>query len=466
MDKREMLSLKDAYDLDKKSADRLYCDHVNPALFTIYKILGLAEMDIVSAEGVEIHLRDGRKILDFTSAIGVLGLGHNHPRIIAAEKFCHDHKIIDAIKVAPNKLQAALAYNLSCLLPGPLDVAFFTVSGAEAVEAALKLAEKVQGPSKRKIVAMSGAYHGKTHGTLAITRSENFGEGFLYGIPAENVIEIPFGDLGALKQTLQHSKNEIIAVIVEPVQGQNVQCAPKGFLKALTEVCRASNVISIFDEVKVGMGRTGTFCAFMEDDTVPDIVTISKCLGGGKRAIGAMVTSKHLFKKAYGKKKNAATHTTTFGGLGESCAVAIEALNIVGDPEFLSGVQSKGHYLRAQLEALKDKYPTQIRSIQGRGLFLGVEFDFGPLLNRNSKMPRIPFLKSFEVILIGGIIRELYRKHNILCHFSASDPSILHVMPPLIVTQEQMDQFLVALEKVLRDGFFAMGRRFVWGNLF
>lgn len=460
---KQMLSLEDAYNLDKKSADKLYRNHVNPALFAIYKILGLAEMDIVSAEGCEILLRDGRKILDFTSAIGVLGLGHNHPRIIAAERFCHDHKVIDAMKVAPSKLQAALAYNLSCLLPKPLEVAFFTVSGAEAVEAALKLAEKAQGPSKRKFITMSDSYHGKTHGTLAITKSENFGEGFLYGIPQENVIELPFGDLESLKATLKNS-NDIIAVIIEPVQGQNVKCAPKGFLKTLTEVCRAAGVISIFDEVKVGMGRMGTFCAFMEDDTVPDIVTISKCLGGGKRAIGAMVTSQRLFKKAYGKKKNAATHTTTFGGLGESCAVAIEALNIVGKPEFLEQVQSKGNYLRNCLEDLKNKYPAQIQSIQGRGLFLGVEFDFGPLL-RDTKSHRIPFLKSFEVILIGGIIRELYRKHNILCHFSASDPSILHVMPPLIVTKEQMDKFVVALENVLRDGFLAMGRRFVWRNL-
>ena len=194
----QLLSLKDAIALDTKEANRLYEKHLNPGLLEIYKILGLSEMDIESAEGVEINLRDGRKILDFSSSIGVLGLGHNHPRIIAAEKICHEKKLIDAIKVAPHKLQAALAYNLCEMLPGPLDYCFLTVSGAEAVEAGMKICERAQGIGKTKFITAIGSFHGKTHGALSVTAGGGFQQGFLMGVPKENVVEVPYGDIDAI----------------------------------------------------------------------------------------------------------------------------------------------------------------------------------------------------------------------------------------------------------------------------
>jgi acetylornithine/succinyldiaminopimelate/putrescine aminotransferase len=465
---QKTFSLAEALDLDKRTADSLFRKHVNAGLFGIYKVLGLAEMDIVGAEGVEIFLRDGRKILDFTSSIGVLSLGHNHPRIIAAERLCQERKILDAIKVAPSKLQAVLAHNLASVLPAPLEVSFFAISGAESVEAAMKLAEKAQGPDHTVFIVASNSYHGKTHGTMGLTRSDNFGEGFLHGVPADHIVEVPYGDIEALKAAVdarsKGKKHDVIGVVVEPMQGQNVALPPKGYLPAVAKLCKERGIVSIFDEVKVGMGRTGTFCAFMAEDVVPDIVTLSKCLGGGKRAIAVTVTTQEIFRRAYGKQKDAGTHTTTFGGLGSSCAVAIEAVNIVADPKFLSEVRRKGDKLRAELERLQAKYPKQIRAVVGRGLFCGVEFNFS-LPGVKPKMPRIPFVKTFEVVLMGSIIRELYRKHGVLSHFSSSDPTILHVMPPLIVTDAQMDQYIAALDATLARGWMGLASRFVQGNL-
>ena len=157
-------SLQESLELKEKDYQRLYRKHINPGLFSIYKILGFSDMDIESAQGLEIRLKSGRTILDFTAGIGVLGLGHNHPQIIEAEKLCHDLSLIDVQKFGINRLQSVLAYNISQLLPDPLDSCFFTVSGAEAIEAGIKLITRVQPAYKSFFITFQDDYHGKTHG--------------------------------------------------------------------------------------------------------------------------------------------------------------------------------------------------------------------------------------------------------------------------------------------------------------
>jgi acetylornithine/succinyldiaminopimelate/putrescine aminotransferase len=455
----QLLSLNDAISLDVREANRLYEKHLNPGLLEIYKILGLSEMDIESAEGVEIHLRDGRKILDFSSSIGVLGLGHNHPRIIAAEKLCHEMKLIDAIKVAPQKLQAALAYNLCEMLPGPLDYCFLTVSGAEAVEAGMKICERAQGIGKTKFITATGSFHGKTHGALAVTSGGGFQQGFLMGVPKENVVEVPYGDVEAITAAIRVNSdkqrgNSIIAILLEAIQGQDISSAPPGYLKEVVEVCREHDILTIYDEVKIGMGRTGTFCAYQIEDVVPDVVTLSKSLGGGKRAVGAMICSEKIFKKAYGQRKDSSLHTTTFGGLGESCAVSIETLNVLVEENLIEGAREKGEYLKTRLQELQEKYPGEIKELLGRGLFQGVRFAF----SRN-------MLGTLDSIMMASMVRELYKRHDIIAHFSGSDPTILHIMPPLIVEKDHLDRFVNALDSILSRGLVWIVGEFLKDNV-
>jgi acetylornithine/succinyldiaminopimelate/putrescine aminotransferase len=304
--------------------------------------------------------------------LGIVGLGHNHPRIIAAERRCHDLKIIDSIKIAPHKLQGALAFNISQYLPEPLNVAFFSVSGSEAVEAALKICERVQGPKgKDKFICMQGAFHGKTHGSLSVTTAARFQNGFMMGIPKENVISVRHGDIGAIEAAIESQRtgngNRVIAVIVEPIRGESCDVPPVGYLTDVARVCRENDVLSIFDEVKVGMGRTGKFCAFQHEDVVPDVTTLAKTLGGGKREIGAMVTSQALFDRAYGSKANCTLHTSGFGGMGESCAVAIETLNILQEEHLIENAGTMGAYMRNGLLELQKKHPKTLLEVRGMG---------------------------------------------------------------------------------------------------
>jgi len=469
--KTSILSLEESIALSTKKFGHYYSKHINPGLFSIYKLLGFSDMDVASASGTEIYLKDGRTILDFSSAIGILGLGHNHPRIIAAERLCHSRQLIDAIKVAPHRLQAALAYNLAELLPDPLQISFFALSGAEAVEGAMKLCEKAQRSEKTKFITTEGSYHGKTHGALSVTKSGSFDDGFLMGIPEQNVITIKYGKLDALEEAIRAgqtagSRNSIIAIILEPIQGQSITVPPKGYLEQVVDICRKNNILVIFDEVKAGIGRTGKFCSFQHEDVVPDVVTLSKALGGGKRAISAFVTTEKLFKKAYGKRKDSALHTTTLGGLGESCAVAIETLNILEDHNLIDAADKKGKYLINRLEALKQKHPRVIREIRGRGLLLGIRFNYDVQSIRKFLSNAIPgVIKTVDSILIASIVSELYGKYHIITHFSNSDLDVLQVMPPLIVSYPQIDTFVEAIDGVLETGFPRLVGNFVASNI-
>lgn len=470
---QKMFNLEEISTIPNNKIVEMYSTHINPALMDIFKLLGFIDLDISHAKGVNIYLKSGKKILDMTSGLGVLALGHNHPVVIEAEKFCHKNNIIDIQKLGPNRLQSVLAHNLSQLLPGDLNVTTLSVSGAEANEAAIKLLTRAKkNKFKKYFIRMEGAYHGKTHGALSLTDSEGFGDSFLIGIPKENIITIPHGDLNAFKSVInEHSysnhENDIIAIFIEPMGGQDLEILPKGFLSEMCRIASNNNIYSVFDEIKVGLGRAGNgkLFYFEKENAIPDVVTLSKALGGGKRAIGAMITSNKLFKSAYGTRDDCALHSSTFSGIGESCAVAIATLNYLSDKSFLKEVSYKSTFLKNELILLQSNYPKYIKSIKGEGLFLGIEFDFGwvskiAMATKNNKISKIT-----NGVGIAAIVRKLFKDYNVLCHFSGSNPCVLHIMPPLIISEIEINQFLKALDGILSKSFESTLLSFISGNM-
>lgn len=467
-----LLSLDQSFDLGMTDANKLYANHLNKYMLQLFDILGLKDMDIKGAQGAEIWLNDGRKLLDFSGGLGVLGLGHNHPRIIEAERKCHEQKIIDCIKIAPHKLQGALCYNLAQFLPDPLKVSFLAVSGAEANEAAMKLSERVQTPKgKRKFLCIQGAYHGKTHGALSLTTATDVQTGFLLGVPKENVVYAKYGDIDALRaaisaETDSQGKNSIIAAITETISGTTCQIPVDGYLTDFVKLCRQSDILSIFDEVKVGMGRSGRFCAFQYENVVPDIVTLAKTLGGGKREVAAMVTSQALFDQAYGNKKDCNLHSSSFSGLGESCAVAIETLNILQDEDLIENAETMGKYLSAGLLGLKTKYPKQVLDVRGRGMFQAIQMNFQQdLISKLVDISNNSLFQTYQTVLICALTRELNDRHNILVHFQPGARDVLHFMPPFVVTKAQIDRLITALDEVLSRGIADTTVHFIAKNI-
>lgn len=468
---RELLTLEQSLALDNGNAMGLYAAHLNRYMLQVFDILGFADMDIESAQGVEIVLRDGRRILDYSGGFGVLGLGHNHPRIIAAERLCHDRKVLDCIKIAPHKLQGALAYNISRFLPKPLNVSFLAVSGAEANEAAMKICERVQTPrGKTKFLCFKGAFHGKSHGSLSLTTAGDVQRGFIMGVPKDNVVFATYGDIASVRDAIARETgqkgNRIIAGIVETICGTSCHMPPPGFLAEFARICRENDILTIFDEVKVGMGRTGKFCAFQHENVVPDVVTLAKSLGGGKRELGAMVTSQTLFDRAYGNKNDCNLHGSSFSGMGETCAVGIETLNVLQEERLIERAAFMGNYLRAGLEKLRDKYPRKIVSLRGQGCFQAIELNFGQQLAEKVMDVRSNSLfVRYETVLIGALARELYERHGILVHFQTGARDLLHLMPPYVVDEDQIDRLLDALDDILGRGITDATVRFVTKNI-
>ena len=463
----KILSFEESLDLPHKQTLSYYRNHVNRGLATAFRILGLNILDIKSAHGCILELANGDKILDLTSGIGILALGHNHKRIIDVERKFQELNIVDTQKFGPNKLQAALAYNLAQILPDDLEVTFFGISGAESVEAAIKMSTMAKGRDGKYFISASEGYHGKTLGALSVTDTENFSDGFLLGLPRENTFKIPFNNTQSYKEVISKlTKEKIIAIIVEPIQGQIVEPAKKKYLEEICEISKKNNITVIFDEIKCGLGRSGSIFSFMEYECVPDIVTTSKALGGGKNAISAMVARKKLFNKAYGSINKSTLHTTTFFGLGEGCATAIETLNIISDKNFLDSVKLKSEKTFKALNKLKDKYPKYIKSIKGKGLFIGIEFDFDNIISSFTfKKIKIPFIKNIKTVLMGSLIREYLHKHKVLLHFTNAQPETLVFLPPLIISDEEIDIFIESTDKVLQKGLINLFAKFIYGNI-
>ncbi|WP_395394191.1 aminotransferase class III-fold pyridoxal phosphate-dependent enzyme [Novosphingobium sp. BL-8A] len=428
--RRDLLTLGQSLALDEATVRDLHAAHLDRHAMQFRAALGLREMDIVSAQGCEITLRGGRRVLDFSGGFGALGLGHNHPRVIAAERRCHEALVLDCIKIAPHKLQGALAYNIARFLPEPLDVSFLAVSAAEANEAAMKLCERVQTPKgKTRFLCVDGMEGEDANGSDGLRMG-----GFQMGVPRENLIHCRYGDIAALREAIEREaaksedggQNAIIAVMVETLHGASCETPPPGYFHDLVEICAANDILTVFDETKVGMGRTGLFCAFQHEDAVPDIVTLAKTLGGGKREIGAMVTSQSLFDKAYGNTQDCNLHSSSFSGMGETCAVAIETLNVLAEERLIERAGAMGTHLRGGLERLHARYPRRITALRGKGCFQAIELDPG-----------------VDVATVAG---ALYERHDILTHYLPDAPRVLHFMPPYVVSETQIDRLLGALD--------------------
>lgn len=457
MSPRKLISLQQAFATPLDEANHYYRRHVNDKLLTLYSILGTGNLEYTSARGSELKLADGTTVLDFTSAMGSLSLGHNHPHIVAAEKACHDRELVDMMKVGPSRIQGVLAYNIAQILGPTLDTTIFCVTGAEAVEAAMKLCEIAQGPKRRKFLVASGSFHGKSHTTLSITRSGDYGRGVLRGLPPECILEVPFGDADAARAKVAAHADSIVAAVLEPIQGQAVVVPPDGYLNEVGTICKDAGILLVLDETKVGLCRTGRMFAYEWDDAAPDALVFGKALGGGKRAMSVVATSRELFRRAYGTRQSCALQTTTFGGIGESCAVAIETLNFMVDQELAAQAESKGAYLYAGLQRIQEKFPAFVREIRGRGLFQGIHLRLRPRVTAAFGALDTKTVKSAAA---AAFINYMLRKHRILLHFVDSDPDVVHIMPPLTASTEELDRLLDALQATFEAGLGRIASNF------
>ena len=371
---------------------------------------------VTMVSGKECTLTDdnGREYLDFLSGIAVCSLGHCHPAI--TEAICEQAgKLVHVSNLYYTMPQTELAELL--VANSFADRVFLANSGAEANEAAIKLARKAGGAGRFEVISLAGSFHGRTLATVAATAQEKFHQGF-EPLP-KGFCYAPFGDIEALAKMITP---QTCAILCEPLQGEGgVRPLAKEYLAAIRDLCDQHNLLLIFDEIQVGMGRTGSLFAYEQLGVTPDIMTLAKALGNGL-PIGAMLATEEV-AMAF----EPGSHASTFGGNPVACAAAVTATKIMLGAGFLPEVKVKGDYLNGKLSGLAEKYPQIATSARGLGLIQG-----------------LPLTEKF-VEQGASIVNKLFEQ-GVLLNFAGN--KVLRCLPPLVVTREEIDRMIVVLDDV------------------
>ncbi|WP_425513766.1 aspartate aminotransferase family protein [Ensifer oleiphilus] len=460
----DLLTVEQAKAMSIGDITTAFKDHLNPGQLHFMKLLGFHKVKIESAEGMYYTDQNGRKILDFFGGFGSLAFGHNHPRILEARQKFQDEKRHEIAIAFMSQYAAALAKNIAACSPGDLDMVFLGSSGSEAMEAAVKLAERAAGPKRPKVVYAENSFHGKTKGVLAITDGQLYRADFKL---TDNTVRVPFADIAAVEKAFQ-SDPEIGVIVLETIQGGGgIIQAPAEYWQQLRALCDRYGVLWVADEVQCGYGRSGRFYAFEHYGVVPDVTALAKSLGAGKAAVGAMIARREVYMKAYGTSKTAMIHAmATFGGMGEACVTAIEGINVLYDDHLIDRAADSGDYLLERLQALKEKYPKIIKDVRGKGLMVGLEFqDFSQTLPMVLR-PVVSVLDDkLKGSLSGFIGALLLRDYDVLVAFTEYNRNVIRLEPPLICERAHVDQFIAALDALLGRGIVRIVKDFVGSQI-
>lgn len=422
-----------------------YARHVNPAFVKLLGVLGYGRV-FVRARDVWLWDAEGRRYLDALAGFGSLNLGHNHPRLVARlSRFLADEPV-HVLHVGPARPEAELAERLAAL--SGLDVALFTTSGAEAVEAALKLARAATGRSG--FVSCLGGFHGTSLGTLSVMGDSRMRRPFEPLLGA--CCAIPFGDLEALGQALAGKR--AAAFLVEPLQAEGgVVLPPAGYLREAQELCRRAGTLLVLDEVQTGMGRTGTLFACQAEGIVPDALVLAKSLGGGIAPVGCTLVRRDLHRKAYGSTSRFDLHGSTFGGYALGCAAALETLDVLEQEDLVANAARCGAQLVAGLERRLAGHPL-VRAIRGRGLLVGIEL--GPT-GANWVDRTAPFaVRAVARSVVGQWLALRLLERGVVAQPAALRWEVLRLEPPLTIGEAEIETLIEAVGSVL-DEYRSLG---------
>ena len=372
---------------------------------------GRLPLVIDRGEGCYVWDLEGKRYLDLVAGIAVNSLGHCHPAVTKAiQEQCT--KLLHCSNLYWIENQVVLAKLL--VEKSGLGKAFFCNSGAEANEAAIKLARKWGKGEKYHIITMVNSFHGRTLGALAATAQEKYQKAFR-PLP-EGFSAVELGDLEALEQAI---RPETCAVMLEPIQGESgIHVPTQEYMQGVQALCRKHGILLILDEVQTGIGRTGKAFAFQNFGLEPDIISLAKAIGNGV-PMGAIVA-----KTEVADCFQPGDHATTFGGTPIATAAGLAACGILLQEDFLAQVQETGEYFRAQLRGIGERHPGLIAEVRGMGLMIGCE------LTGSAKAVTAELLNQ-------GVLVNSIGEH------------VLRFVPPLIITKEQIDEFIAILEPVV-----------------
>ncbi|MEK4228120.1 putrescine aminotransferase [Solibacillus sp. FSL H8-0538] len=404
-------------------------ENINPGFLEYRKTVTLDNQFAAvewSDEGSCFKDVNGKSYIDCLGGFGIYNVGHRHPKVVKAVKDQLQHQALHSQDLL-DPLRAMLGKVLADITPGDLKYSFFTNSGTESVEAALKIAKMYS--DRTTFISTTRAFHGKSLGALSGTAKGMFRKPFLPLIPGFR--HVPFGDIDFLRKTFEICSQvgeDVAAVLLEPIQGEGgIILPPENYLKEVRALCDQYGALLIFDEVQTGMGRTGKMFASELFDVEPDILCLAKAFGGGVMPAGAVVANEKTFQVLF---DNPFMHTTTFGGNPLACAAALATINVLLEENLPARAAEVGEYLLNGLREAATGHEDKVMEIRGQGLMIGIEFHLDEVGYNISKG-----MFDEGVLVAGTLINS----------------KTIRIEPPLTIAIEEADEVIATFKKVLES---------------
>ena len=434
-------------DIKRLVADRfgenydLHDRHINRTLVAVQRTIGFDKV-YARAEGAYLFDEQENAYLDFLSGYSVYNVGRNHPAIRQTLHDLLDLNLPNMVQMDCSLLSGLLAEALTQKLPSHLDAVFFCNSGTEAMEGAIKFARAATG--RVGLIALEGAFHGLSCGSLSIMGSAHFREGFGQMLP--DIERVRMGDLAGLEALL--SRGAAAALVIEPVQGKGVHFPSDDFFLQAQRLCRKYGTLLICDEVQTGLGRTGRWFGFEHWNLEPDIITIAKSLSGGYVPCGAIVTRRAIYQKTFSRMDRCVVHSSTFGRNNLAMGCGLASLKVVEEEGLVENAAIMGALLLQKLNELKAQHSV-IKEVRGKGLILAIEFQEPRELMAKAGWK---LLHKIEPELFPQmVVTSLLSKHRILSQVATHGADIIKILPPLIIGEKEIERFVSALNAVLHD---------------
>jgi ornithine--oxo-acid transaminase len=419
----------------------LHHQYVNRTLVKVQQMIGFDKV-YDRAQGAYLYDRNGNAFLDFLSGYSAFNIGRNHPVVNQAIRDVLDLDLPNMVQMDCSLLSGLLAEKLIEIAPPHLNAVFFTNSGTESVEGALKFARAATGRSR--VLSLDSSFHGLSYGSLSAMGTPAFTERFGPYLPGFQRVRM--NDLAALESEL--GKGDVAAFLVETVQGKGVHSPRSEYLEAAQKLCRRFGTLFICDEVQTGLGRTGKWFGFQHWRLEPDIVTLAKSLSGGYVPCGAILTRRDIYQAMFDRLDRCVVHSTTFGRNNLAMACGLATIQVIEDEGLVERSARMGELLRQKLDALTGRF-SFIKEVRGRGLILAIEFKEPKELRK--KMAWRVLHQVDKGLFAQMIVTGLMSRHRILTQVAGHNMDVVKILPPLVIGEKEVNYFVAALDSVLQD---------------
>jgi len=434
-------SIADLFSQNFDTKFELHEQHLNNQMVRVLRTIGY-DRNYKKALGQYLYDEDNNEYLDCLSGFGVFAIGRNHPTVISALQETLTLELPNLVQMDVSLLSGLLAEKILATTPENTNKMFFSNSGTEAVEAAIKFARYTT--KRERIVHCEHSFHGLTLGSLSLNGEEIFKEGFGPLLP--NCNAIPFNDLDALEKAL--SSKDVAAFIVEPIQGKGVNIPDDNYLPEVERLCKKYGTLFVADEIQTGLGRTGKFWAIDHWNVKPDMILMAKALSGGFIPVGAVAMTQKIMDTVFNRMDRAVVHGSTFSKNNMAMAAGLATLQVMEDEKLVENSAKVGEDIINSINATKDKYEF-LQEARGKGLMIAVEFQSPKSLKLKAAWAMLE--AANKGLFCQMVTIPLFKEHHVLTQVAGHGMNVVKLLPPLNLTQKDRDWIVNSFDQSIAE---------------